>query len=170
MTDPTPSGVVICGAYGTGKSTAAEELATRLEADGLPFAAVDLDWLWWFGTGTDDADADERLGLDNVADVIENYLVAGIRRFIFAGWFADERELAAFRAVLPFPITIVGLTAPWATIERRLRSSPTSGRLDDLERARSQVGIGAGPAVDATIDGDRPVGEVATDVLRLLRW
>ena len=122
------------------------------------------------GTGADDEEATERLGLDNVADVIRNDLAAGIRRFVLAGWFADERELAAFRAVLPFPITVVGLTAPWATIERRLRSSPTSGRRDDLERARSQVGTGAGPAVDATIDGDRPVGEVASDILRLLHW
>jgi hypothetical protein len=71
---------------------------------------------------------------------------------------------------VPFPLTVAELTVPWATIERRLRSSPTSGRLDDLERARKQVEAGAGPAVDVTIDGDRPVGEVAADILRLLRW
>lgn len=166
-----PSGVLVCGAYGTGKSTVAEEIATRLEAGGVPFAAIDLDWLMWFDTGTGDEAAAERLGLDNIADLVENDLAAGIRLFVFAGWFADQRELDAFRAELSFSITVVELTAPWSTIERRLRSSPTSGRLDDLEQARSQVRSRTiGPKVDATIDGDRPVGEVAADILRLLRW
>lgn len=40
-----PSGVLVGGAYGTGRSTVAEEIATRLEAGGVPFAAIDLDWL-----------------------------------------------------------------------------------------------------------------------------
>lgn len=169
MSGPSPDGVLICGAYGTGKSTVAEEIATRLEADGLPFAAIDLDWLMWFDTGTGDEEVAERLGLENVADVIENDLAAGIRRFVFAGWFADQRELDAFRAVVAFPLMAVQLTAPWETIERRLRSSPTAARLDDLERAREQV-ASPGPAVDAAIDGDRPVADVVEDILRLLRW
>ena len=57
------------------------------------------------------------------------------------------------------------------TARDRLRSSPTSGRLDDLRRARTQIEVGEGaPGVDAAVDGDRPVGEVASDILRLLRW
>jgi shikimate kinase len=165
-----PSGVLICGPYGTGKSTVAEEIATRLEADGVPFAAIDLDWLMWFDTGTGDEEVGERLGLENVADVVENDLAAGIQRFVFAGWFADQQELDAFRAVVAFPLTAVQLTAPWETIERRLRSSPTAARLEDLPRARQQVDAAEGPAVHATIDGDRPVADVAEDILRLLRW
>lgn len=57
-----PSGVLVCGAYGTGKSTAAEEIATRLEAGGVPFAAIDLDWLMWCDTGTGDGVGNLRLG------------------------------------------------------------------------------------------------------------
>jgi hypothetical protein len=170
MTTPSLGGILICGAYGSGKSTVAEEIATRLEADRVPFAAIDLDWLWWFDTGGGDEEAEERLGLDNVADVVGNYMDAGIRRFVFAGWFEDQEELDAFRAIVPFPLTVVELIVPLPTIERRLRSSPTSGRLDDLEQARRQVGSRDGPKVDATIDGERPVGEVAADILRLLRW
>jgi hypothetical protein len=174
MSDPgsavVRAGVLISGVYGTGKSSAVEEIATQLEADRVPYAAIDLDWLWWFDTGSDDEETEARLGLDNVADIVENYVEAGVRRFVFAGWFENQEELDAFRSVVPFPLTVVELTVPWATIERRLRSSPTSGRLDDLERARKQVEAGAGPAVDVMIDGDRPVGEVAADILRLLRW
>ena len=117
MSDRAPDGVLICGAYGTGKSSAAEEIAARLDAEVVPYAAIDLDWLWWFDTGTDDPDADERLGLANVSDVVENYLASGIRRFVFAGWLADQRELTAFRAVLAFPLTVVELNAPLGTID-----------------------------------------------------
>lgn len=174
MSDPAspvePAGVLICGAYGTGKSSAAEEIATRLEEADVPFAAVDLDWLWWFDTGGDE-EAEDRLALDNVADVVENFLASGIRRFVFAGWFEDRRALDAFRTVLAFPLTVVELTAPLPTIERRLRSSPTSGRLDDLRRVPDQLRPSPdAPTVDATVDGDRPVGVVAADILRLLRW
>jgi hypothetical protein len=45
------AGVLISGAFGTGKSSTAEEMATILEARGLAYAAMDLDWLAWFDTG-----------------------------------------------------------------------------------------------------------------------
>jgi hypothetical protein len=175
MSDPAApdrqAGVLISGAFGTGKSSTAEEMATLIEARGLAYAAIDLDWLAWFDTGRDEKEEGERVMLDNLVAVVENYLRVGVRYFVLAGWFADQGELDALRAVLPFPLTVVELRASWPTIERRLRSSPTSGRLDDLRRARDQIEVVEGaPRVDATIDGDRPVGEVASDILRLLRW
>jgi hypothetical protein len=175
MSDPAApdrqAGVLISGAFGTGKSSTAEEMATILEAGGLAYAAIDLDWLAWFDTGRDEKKEGERVMLDNLVAVVQNYLRVGVRYFVLAGWFENQGELDALRAVLPFPLTVVELRAPWPTIERRLRSSPTSGRLDDLRRARNQIEVVEGaPRVDATIDGDRPVGEVASDILRLLRW
>jgi hypothetical protein len=175
MSDPTApdrqAGVLISGAFGTGKSSTAEEMATILEARGLAYAAIDLDWLAWFDTGRDEKEEGERVMLDNLVAVVQNYFRVGVRYFVLAGWFENHGELDALRAVLPFPLTVVELRASWPTIERRLRSSPTSGRLDDLRRARNQIEVVEGaPRVDATIDGDRPVGEVASDILRLLRW
>jgi hypothetical protein len=175
MSDPTApdrqAGVLISGAFGTGKSSTAEEMATILEARGLAYAAIDLDWLAWFDTGRDEKEEGERVMLENLVAVVQNYFRVGVRYFVLAGWFENHGELDALRAVLPFPLTVVELRASWPTIERRLRSSPTSGRLDDLRRARNQIEVVEGaPRVDATIDGDRPVGEVASDILRLLRW
>jgi pantothenate kinase-related protein Tda10 len=52
MSDPTApdrqAGVLISGSFGTGKSSTAEGMATILEARGLGYAAMDLDWLTWF--------------------------------------------------------------------------------------------------------------------------
>jgi hypothetical protein len=175
MSDPAApdrqAGVLISGAFGTGKSSTAEEMATLIEARGLAYAAIDLDWLAWFDTGRDEKEEGERVMLDNLVAVVQNYLRVGVCYFVLAGWFGDQTELDALRAVLPFPLTVVELRASWPTIERRLRSSPTSGRLDDLRRARDQIEVVAGaPRVYATIEGDLPVGEVASDILRLLRW
>ncbi|MEA2001402.1 MAG: hypothetical protein U9N84_05890 [Actinomycetota bacterium] len=36
------------GVYGVGKSSLVEEMAEVLEGAGMSFAAIDLDWLWWF--------------------------------------------------------------------------------------------------------------------------
>ena len=58
MSDPTApdrqAGVLISGAFGTGKSSIAEEMATVIEGRGLAYAAIDLDWLAWFDTGRDE--------------------------------------------------------------------------------------------------------------------
>jgi hypothetical protein len=144
-------------------------MATLIEARGLAYAVIDLDWLAWFHTGSDEEEG-EGVMLDNLVAVVENYLRMGVRYFVLAGGLENQGELDALRAVLPFPLTVVELRASWP-IERRLRSSPTSGRLDDPRRARDQIEVVVGaPRVDATIDGDRPVGEVASDILRLLRW
>jgi pantothenate kinase-related protein Tda10 len=76
MSDPTApdrqAGVLISGAFGTGKSLTAEEMATILEARGLAYAAMDLDWLAWFDTGRDEKEEGERVMLDNVVAVVHN--------------------------------------------------------------------------------------------------
>ena len=41
-------GVLICGVYGTGKSSLAAEIAETLERHGVSYGALDLDWLTWF--------------------------------------------------------------------------------------------------------------------------
>ena len=52
MSDPTAperqAGVLISGAFGTGMSSAAEEMATILECLGLAYAAID--WTGWRGS------------------------------------------------------------------------------------------------------------------------
>jgi hypothetical protein len=45
-------GVLLTGAYGSGKSSVAEEIAYLLEQQGEPYALLDLDYLGWAGTGT----------------------------------------------------------------------------------------------------------------------
>jgi hypothetical protein len=163
------SGVLISGLYGAGKSSAAEEIATRLERVGLPYGAIDMDWLGWFDVGSDETH--ERVLLRNVVAVVTTYLAVGVRYFVMAGFLGRRSRLDGLRAELPFPLTLVELRVPWPEIERRLRASPTSGRLDDLRDMRAWIESGAESSrADATIEGDRPVAEVASEILNVLRW
>jgi adenylylsulfate kinase len=70
-------GVLLTGVYGSGKSSVAEEIAYLLEQRGEPYALLDLDYLSWAGTGTDDRAAGFGLMLQNLAAVAANYRRAG---------------------------------------------------------------------------------------------
>ena len=50
--------VLLTGVYGSGKTAVAEEIGTLMEERGVPYAALDLDWLAWFDAGWDDDDAE----------------------------------------------------------------------------------------------------------------
>ena len=171
MTEADPGAVLLTGAYGTGKSSVAAEMAERLEARDVPYAAIDLDWLMWANVPDAHGEAGHRLMLANLAPIVANYRAAGLTRFILAGLLtrADERE--RLRDTLGMQLRIVRLTLPIEEIERRLAPDPTTGRRDDLERARQQVAdeIGVG-LEDVALANDRPVGEVAAEIVRWLGW
>jgi hypothetical protein len=49
----SPEAALITGVFGSGKSTVLAEAADLLEVGGLPFAAIDVDWLGWALTAAD---------------------------------------------------------------------------------------------------------------------
>jgi energy-coupling factor transporter ATP-binding protein EcfA2 len=171
MTRADPEAVLICGAYGSGKSSVAAEMAGLLEDRDIPYAAIDLDWLIWANVPDAHGDAGYRLMLANLAPMIGNYRAAGLRRFLLAGLLTSADELERLRDALGMPLRVVRLTLPIEEIERRLGSDPTSGRRDDLEDARKQVlgGVGVG-LEDRVVANDRPIGAVATDIVAWLGW
>jgi adenylylsulfate kinase-like enzyme len=171
MTETDPQAVLVTGAYGTGKSSVAAEMAEVLETHAFPYAAIDLDWLAWANVPDAHGEAGERLMLANLAPMMANYRAAGLTHFILAGLLtgADERE--HLRQTLAMPLRVVRLTLPIDEIERRLAPDPTSGRRDDLERARQQVAHAVGAGIeDVTVANDRPIHEVAAEIVRWLGW
>ena len=171
MTEADPEAVLICGAYGTGKSSVAAEIAELLEARDVPYAAIDLDWLMWANVADAHGEAGNRLMLANLAPMIGNYRAAGLTRFILAGLLTNTDERERLRDALGMRLRVVRLTVPFAEIERRLASDPTSGRRDDLEHARQQVAdeVGAG-LEELAVANDRPIADVATEIIAWLGW
>ena len=171
MTEADPEAVLISGAYGTGKSSVAAQMAELLEARDVPYAAIDLDWLIWANIPDAHGEAGNRLMLTNLAPMIGNYRAAGLTRFILAGLLTSTDERKRLRDALGMRLRVVRLTVPINEIERRLGTDPTSGRRDDLEQARRQAveDVGAG-LEDLAVSNDRPIGEVAAEIIAWLGW
>ena len=171
MVEADAEAVLIAGAYGTGKSSVAAEMAELLEARGVPYAAVDLDWLAWANLPDAHGESGHRLMLANLAPMIANFRAAGMTRFILAGLLTSADERDTLQDTIGMRLRVVRLTLPIEEIERRIGSDPTTGRRDDLERAREQVAdeVGAG-LEDLAVANDRPIAEVATEINRWLGW
>ena len=164
-------GVLLTGVYGAGKSSVAEEIAYLLEQRGEPYALLDLDYLSWAGTGTDDRAAEFGLMLQNLTAVAGNYRRAGIRLFVLAYFVRSAGEVLGVREALGLPLRVVRLTVQLPDIERRLASDVTSGRREDLREAASSIAAAEGAGVeDVAISNDRPIRIVARDVMTFLEW
>lgn len=166
------SGVFITGLYGSGKSSVAAEIAETLERVEVPYGAIDLDWLTWFEVPGLDRNALDRVYLDNVAAVVENYRRAGVKKFVFAGAVASRSEVAAVEGAAGILLRTVRLTASPSVIEQRLLADPISGRLGDLETVRRWITEGAGLDVGdlVVINDGRPIQETAREILDWLGW
>jgi hypothetical protein len=163
--------VLITGVYGSGKSSVAQEIADLLEKQNAPYALLDLDFLGWFDAAGEGRLAEESVMLKNLVALVDNYLAVGVRFFVLAGAIRDAAELDDLKAQLPMPLRVVRLTVPLAEIEKRLRSDVTTGRRADLREAAAWVASSVGVGLeDETVSNERPIGEVAADILGWLRW
>jgi hypothetical protein len=169
--EPDGGAVLITGVYGSGKSSVAAEIADIIEGPRLPYALIDLDFLGWYGTETSDSHTDSTVWLKNLRAVVANYTDVGVRFFVLAGIVSSANDVEAMREILPKPMRIVRLTVSLAEITRRLASDPTSGRRDDLAEAGRQIASGEGVGLeDIAVANDRPIREVATEIVDWLGW
>jgi hypothetical protein len=163
--------VLLTGMFGVGKSTIAAEMADLLEDAGVPYAALDLDWLTWCNVGDGDRASEHAMLLHNLEAVVANYRAGGVRYFVLARWIRDRDELAGLIVTMAMPLYTVELVVPLDEITRRVGTDPTAGRLDDLAESVAWVDEGGGVGfAEYTVDNDRPVREVAADILRWLAW
>jgi len=168
---PLLEAVLIIGPYGSGKSTLATEMSYLLGLRREPHALLDLDYLGWAGTGDGGREADLAMTLPNLAAVTANYLAAGIRWYILAWYIEDSSEVQAVRQALGFPMRVARLEIPLDVIGRRLGPDPTAERQDNLREAARQIESGGGVGTeDILLPGDRPVRELAEDLLARLGW
>jgi len=171
MAEDHPEAVLLCGAYGTGKTSVAAEMAELLEARDVPYAAIDLDWLAWANIAGSHGEAGHRLMLANLAPMIGNYRAAGLTRFILAGLLSSAEERDTIAQTLDMPLRVVRLTLGIEEIERRMRRDPTSGRQFDVVSAREQVASDVGAGLeDISVANDRAIGDVAAEIVRWLGW
>jgi energy-coupling factor transporter ATP-binding protein EcfA2 len=164
--------VLIIGPYGSGKSTLATEVSYLLGLQHAPHALLDLDYLGWAGSGGHGGrDADLAMTLPNLTAVTANYLAAGIRWYILAWYIQDSNEVEAVRRALGLPMRVARLDVPLDVIGQRLGPDPTAERQDNLREAARQIESGGGVGTeDILLPGDRPVRELAEELLARLNW
>lgn len=164
-------GVLICGVYGTGKSSLAAEVAETLERRGVSYGALDLDWLTWFDVPGMDRHAARDVYLGNVASVVRNYRAVGVRHLVMAGSVRDRGEVRALEAAAEIPLRVVRLEVPLQEITRRLRPDPTTGRRDDLAVAAQWLADSIGVGVeDLSVPNLGSIQEVASTIIDWLGW
>jgi hypothetical protein len=163
--------VLLTGVYGSGKSTLAIELVDMLDAAGVAVAGVDLDWLGWYGAPVAwDEHVDPRLTIAHLEAIAASYLGVGVRRLVLAGT-VPPAAVDRVEAAVGVPLRVVRLEVSETVVRRRLEGDPNGSRADDLERAIASLGSGPPDGrSDVVVDADRPVAELAAEVLARLGW
>jgi hypothetical protein len=169
---PVPT-LLITGTVGVGKSAVAAEINDALAALKVPNAAVDLDALVWQWPSTSRWNDD--LLFENLAALWPNYAAHGATSLILARVLEGPAELTRYAAAVPgAEITVCRLVAPEDLRVNRLLGRMPPGPSRDWHLARTVE-------LDAILDrlscadfvvenGDRPIRDVALDVLTGAHW
>ena len=165
--------LLLNGTVGAGKTTIAYEINDVLAEREVPNAAIDLDALTaqWPPSSRWNAD----LMFENLALLWPNYRAHGVTHLVLAHVLEDAAERDRYRGAVPgADLTVVRLVSPAGTRRRRLeRRMPPGPSLDwHLHRTEELDSILASRAIDDLVveNGDRPVRDVAVDVLTAVGW
>jgi len=159
--------VVITGPCGVGKSSVAFECMDILERDGVAAAMVDTELAYFQPKPAGDpfgyAVAEEALRA-----LWRIYASQGITRLLLGRVVENEEQLAIVeRAVPDARIRMFRLVARRETIVNRLRIRETGSALDWHVQRSDEI---AAATLGEEVDAERPVAEVASDVLDRAGW
>lgn len=165
--------LLLSGTVGVGKSTVAAEINDVLAELMIPNAAVDLDALVWQWPSS--GKWNSNLMFENLASLWPNYQSHGAGHLIIARVLEDRSELVRYENAVPGAvITVCRLTVPEAVRLDRLALRMPPGPSRDWHLARSvelESILARQGCEDFTVEnGDRPVREVAVEVLVRAGW
>jgi hypothetical protein len=161
--------LLVTGAYGTGKSTLAAEMAEQLADRQIACAAIDIDWLGWFWLPGEREHTVNDIVIANLRAIAANYIEVGVARLILAGTIRTQHELGQLANVLPAPLRVLQLTVPLDEIARRLGADALPSRAEDLAMSATEPNAGADIA-DLSLANDGDIGELAQRVTDWLGW
>lgn len=163
--------LIITGAVGAGKTSAAETVFDLLSANKTPCAVIDFDWL----TAAYPAPANDRfnfrLGISNLKAIIPNYLSKGIKLFIIPTVVESKEEIEIFKALIKgTSIFVVRLTAELATLHKRLDKREIGSLLDwHKKRAKELTDIFESKQLEDIIISteNKPIETIAKEILQV---
>lgn len=170
MMDTGCRGLLIAGGGGAGKTTMGQAIARILTDRLLPTAVIDLDALAQYGPSpANQRGFHDRLRIRNLAAVWATYRAAGARFVVVSGGVGSAELRQAFTEGLAgCDVQVVKLVTTPALVESRTRGT-ARGPEWDLQRALAEYDETPG-IEDFAIANDRPVPEVATEILLTTGW
>jgi len=167
--------LIVIGPIGVGKSAVLREADALLVDAAVSHASVMLEEIGgcW---PVPPEDPVERIShvYGNLARLWANYAARGAERLLLEMLVEDGSELARLAEAIPgAEITVVCLHAPLELIEERIRGREAGDPADEISGARWWVAhMRRWPVTDALVidNGDRPVRDVAVEVLREAQW
>jgi hypothetical protein len=159
--------LIVSGPRGVGKTAVAFECMDILERTDLPAAMVDAELAYFHPRSANDpygyAVAEEGLRV-----LWRVYAAQGIGRLVLPRVVEDEEQLAIVeRAVPDAHIRLIRLVAGPDTIRERLSQRESGSALDWHVRRAADV---ARATLGEPVDAERPVAEIARDVLERAGW
>lgn len=164
--------IVLTGTVGVGKSTIATVIHDLLFERKIAHACVDIDWLrmGWPERGQ----WNYAVAMANLAAAWQNFRDAGADRLVIVDVVEQRSHLERYRDAVPgADIQVCRLTAPASIREQRI-AVREQGTSHDWHLARSvelDAILDDAKVADFVVDnGDRPMLDVATEVLTRARW
>lgn len=175
MSATTPArAILLTGTVGAGKTSVALELGEILEAGEHAYGLVDLDWLAWLRPARASLATVQSVLAENLRLIWPTYREAGVERLVLARCVGDRAELDALRASLPgVELYVVRLSVPDELARQRLEARDTGVQLAEHLAETAVLAARAEQLAleDAVVaNGDRPLREVAEDVLAAAGW
>lgn len=180
--------LLLCGAPGTGKSSVAWEIYSRLVRAGTAVATLDLDVV---GFGPAPNNGSEAMKSTNLAAVAENYRAVGARGLVVSGVSATSEAVARCSQAVPGAVATpcvltVAPSEQQARLARRAQQEYSLGHggaassmtnesqaafaavaADALAASTSSTSLSDALVIDTT---DKTVPAIADEILTASRW
>jgi chloramphenicol 3-O-phosphotransferase len=166
--------LLVTGPIGVGKTAVLLEADHLLGEAHVPHATVVLQEIARCWPAPADDEWNERIAYRNLASLWSNFAAAGAERLLLERVLEQRSQLRHVREAIPgAEISVVRLRAPLSLIEQRVRTREP--------HAASEWHLGAARWLTPRMDrwaiedhlvdnGNRPLREVATEILRLAGW
>jgi predicted kinase len=163
-------GVLLTGTVGAGKTSVAVEIGELLQAAGLPYSVIDLDWLCWISPAPDRGQSVHDVLVEALGAVWPVHRAAGVQRLILARGMRDAVEIDSVRAAVPdVDVQVVQLAVDHDVVRRRLGERDTGAQLAQHLELLEQLDPGPLPGAHR-VSNSADLRSCVEEVLRRLDW